>query len=298
VSPGRPLAEGGVLRPGVSGSDARGAQGLGGVEEGVAIDWAGELRKALALQELDRQADALRDERRTLLADAEGARLERQVRSCEAEIQGIQAELAETERRQRLQELERQSLEAERDRNAQRLYGGAVRSPRDVEGLQKNIDGANARIGDLETSILEAMERTDLLRKQLVDARQRLAAARSALQSRSQAVRQRVARIDQLLPGLQLRREPLVRAIAPAVLHEYDRVRSRAGGIAVAAVRDGACGACGLAVPPRQLELLRQGDQPVSCEHCARLLVNAPGHEGAPAGDRSGLPPPGTGAGR
>ncbi len=244
------------------------------------IDWAGELRKALTLQELDRQGDALRDERRALLADAEGAALERQARSWAARIKAIEADLAETARHQRLQELERQTLEAERERNTQRLYGGAVKSPRDVEGLQKNIAGADARIGDLETSILEAMERTDALRKQLADARQQSGAATGALHSRVQAVRQRVARIDELLPVLATRREPVQRAIAPLVLREYDRVRARAGGVAVAAVREGACGACGMALPPRLLEWVRQGDQLVACEHCARLLVDA-GREGA-----------------
>jgi predicted nucleic acid-binding Zn-ribbon protein len=237
------------------------------------VDWRLELRGALALQELDRHLDALRAERRALAADPELASLEREVRARRQELQELQAELAETERRQRLQELERQSREAERERDTQRLYGGAVRSARDVAGLQKNIENVAALIGDLETSILEAMERADTLRRRCTEVQAALEQAMAAARERRDAVRARVADIDRHLPPLEAEREAAARALAPEMLREYERVRTRAGGVAVAAMNGRACGACGTELSPLLLARVRRGDRPVACEQCGRLVV-------------------------
>jgi len=241
------------------------------------MDWRVELRAALALQETDRRLDALEAERRGLLADAEVVRLEREVQGRQARLQTLQAELADLERRQRLQELERQSAEAERQRHAQRLYGGAVRSLRDIEGLQKNLEGSAARVSALETAILEAMERCDQIRAAMQQLRDELGGLQGQLQQRRQQLRARLMEVDGLLPRLRAEREQALRALDPQVAREYERIRNARGGVAVAPVADGACQACGMTLSTRLLALVRRGEGPVYCEHCARLLVEAPG---------------------
>jgi predicted nucleic acid-binding Zn-ribbon protein len=247
----------------------------------VSIDWGAELRRLLAVQAVDQEIDRLEADRRALQADAETARLERQVRADRAEERSLQASLAETERRGRLAELERQSLEAERERNTQRLYGGAVKSPRDIEGLQKNIEGASERISALETTILESMEMVDELRKRLTQVRDRIAQGEAALESRRLWVQRRLGEIERLLPRLAAERQEALDGIAPAVVREYERIRRRAQGIAVAVLREGACTGCGVEVSPRLVAEVRRGQAPVTCEHCGRLLVEVPA-EAAP----------------
>lgn len=225
------------------------------------------------------------------MADAEVAGLERQAHSLQARADALQADLAQTERRQRLEELERQSREAERERDTQRLYGGALRSQRDLEGLQKNIEGTAARISALETSILEAMERADDLKRQLTEARAALAAVAQGLEARRQQVRARLAEIDRLLPLRATERAAAARAVNAAVLREYERVRARSGGVALAPVAGGhTCGACGIELSALLLARLRRGGQAVPCEQCGRLLV-ATG-DGAASGTAAGVPEP------
>lgn|GEM_PF-519789 len=239
----------------------------------IRVDWQAELRKALALQEVDRQIDVLRRERQTLLADAREVELQKAVEARRARIASLEADLAATERRQRLQELERQGQESERERSTRRLYGGEVRSARDLEGLQKNIEGNAAKISELETAILEAMERADQLKDALRDTRESLARVEEQLRRHRHAGRLRLGEIDTQLPLLATRREELSHRIEAAALREYERVRQRAHGVGVAPTSGGTCGACGLELPALVQARLRKTDQPVHCEHCGRLLV-------------------------
>ena len=239
------------------------------------MDWRTELRKALQLQAIDRQIDALHSERQALVRDAQAEALEKDLHARRARIGGVEKDIAAAESRQRLQELERQSQEAERQRSSRRLYGGEVRDPKELEGLQKNMEGAARKIDELETSILEAMERATALREQLVHDREALARAEHGLAQLRHKNRVRLGEIDGQLPLLAARREEEATRIDAAVLREYERVRSRAGGIAVAAVTSDSCGACGFGLSTLGLSRIRAATVPVTCEHCGRLLVDA-----------------------
>ena len=239
------------------------------------MNWQAELRKLLPIQDLDREVDALGDERRRLLGAAQEMVLERELHARKARVAQREAELAATERQQRLAELERQSQEVERERSTRRLYGGDVRSPRDLEGLQKNIAGSETRISDLETAILEAMERADLLRQKLQADRAAVAQAAAALEKHRQTRRQRLAVVDGRLPLLVAQRASAVTAVETVVLREYERVRRGTNdGVGVARAESGRCTGCQVEFAPLVRERLRNAAERVSCEHCGRLLVS------------------------
>ncbi len=239
------------------------------------MDWPAELVKALDLQVVDRELDSLRSERQGLLADAREARLRQTIAGWRHRLRAAEEGLAGAQRRQRLAEIERQAQDAERERANRRLYGGEVRNARDLEGLEKNIAGLSAKISELETAILEAMEQADTLRVELAAAQEGLQGAEAELRRLSAASRVRIAAIDQGLPVLEARRTRLAGRIEGAVLREYERRRQRLGGVAVADAAGARCGACGLELPALVQSRLRQAERPVACENCGRLLVEA-----------------------
>jgi predicted nucleic acid-binding Zn-ribbon protein len=239
----------------------------------VAVDWQVELNKVLTLQQLDLEIDALRAERRGLLVDPREVELQKALEARRVRAALLHEELAATERLQRMRELERQGQEAERERNTRRLYGGEVRNSRDLEGLQKNIEGNAGKISELETAILEAMERIDQLTDALGRARDVVAQLEERLQRHRQSSRKRLAAIDRHLPGLRPQRDELAGRIDPAVLREYERLRRRMDGVCVAPVSGSTCGGCGLELPALVQAKLRRTDEPVYCEHCGRLLL-------------------------
>ncbi len=231
------------------------------------------LRRALTLQDVDRQLDALQRERQELMRDAHQAELVRDLQARRTQRERLEAELAEIERQQRLAELERQSVTVERDRDRTRLYGGQVRATRDLEGLQRNVEGAERRIDELETAILEAMDRVVALRAKVEIAAQRQATVEADLRRHKRAKSDRLQVLEVQMPTLVAQRNQRAQEVDPAVLREYERLRGGPDGIAVAAVVAGSCGACGVGLSNLLQSRVREGSRLVNCENCGRLLV-------------------------
>jgi len=238
----------------------------------AALDWRVQLPRLWNLQRVDRQLDALRAEREALLQDEESVGYQRSLHADEAALAALQAEWDAVARRQRLLELEHKSQLAEQQRLTRLLYGGQVHSPRELTGLERNIAGVSQRVSDLETQILESMEQAEALANQRRQLQQRLQATRRRLEERQQVVRQRLGEVDRSLPELSVQREELARQVDVLALREYERLRTRPGGVAVARVHDGACGGCGVQLSALVRTRLRRPEGPVSCEHCGRLL--------------------------
>jgi predicted nucleic acid-binding Zn-ribbon protein len=239
------------------------------------LDWKAELAKLPGIQGCDRAIDHLRQQRRELAAGSATAEVAKRVANAEAQLARLRAERAAVVRQQRVDDLARQSEEAEKRRLTERLYSGAVRAPRDLEGLQKNIAGSEERIGALETRVLEAMEREESLTARIGEIERGLRADRERLAELQQAAARRLGELDAELADLQERRGALAAAVAAPVLREYERVRSRAGGVGVGIVTGGVCGACGVALPPLMTSRLSHGEGLLTCEHCGRILVEA-----------------------
>lgn len=240
------------------------------------MNWRTQLRRTLQLQVVDRRIAALTMERRQLMTDEPTLSLQRAIRTEQQQWEQISAEWEKLLRHQRVLELEHQGKVEERDRSVQRLYGGSVHNARDLEGLQKNIAGAEARIGELETLILEVMERRDALSDQRSKLERSLARNRAALEQRNKEVQRRLGEVDGQLPSLQVDREEHARQIDVTVLREYERMRGGLGGVVVAKVSESACGACGVELSAMVLNTLRHGEDLVRCEHCGRLLLDEP----------------------
>ena len=175
--------------------------------------------------------------------------------------------------RQRDLDLELQGLAEEMSRSEQRLYGGAVKNPRELADLQAKVESLRRRRQTLEDDLLTAMIEREEAEETLAQARKHLeeTEARCSLQQASLMVERddllaRLADIDQA-------RSKALASIAPGDLAAYQSLRNRKGGLAVARIRDGSCGACGVAVPPALKWQLREGKR-VRCGNCERIIVD------------------------
>lgn len=89
------------------------------------------------------------------------------------------------------------------------------------------------------------------------------------------AIAEAEAALDRERAGVIARRDELVGGIDPAALQEYDAVRARLGGVAVARLEHGSCGACHMKLSAVENDriLHLSPDEPVRCEDCGRFLV-------------------------
>jgi predicted nucleic acid-binding Zn-ribbon protein len=177
-------------------------------------------------------------------------------------------------RQQKRLEDEVGTLEAREAEVDKRLGQGTV--AREVQALSGEREQLRSRRSHLEDEVLELMEQAEPLHAELAGvAAERRAADERAAAARTALVEAEVA-VDADLARTAAERDAARAALPEALLGEYDRLRPRLGGVAVAELVNGRCSGCNLALPAVEVERLRHlapGER-ATCEECGRLLVH------------------------
>jgi len=236
---------------------------------------APELGALLALQDLDTHIDQERHRRAHLPERAELADLQRSAAETEAERAGMAAELDAVTSRQAAAERELKATEDRMKLVNNRLYGGTVTASRELQAMAADVEGLRKRASELEDKVLALMEEREPLDAAVAEFDKALA----DLSERQSSVGERLARAESevgtVLADLVAQRPGVVGAVAAPLLANYDRLRVKLGGVAVARLTGGRCDGCHLSLPAMELDRIRH--QPPGsleyCEQCGRILV-------------------------
>ena len=234
---------------------------------------AAALERLLQLQSED---SALDRGRRRLAQLPEKTNLDK----LEAELNELSSDHAVAERNRdevgRAQdrlESEISSLEQKLQREQERLYSGQVSNPRELAGLQAEVEMLIRRRGALEDELLEVMVARDAAASTL----QSLSSERTDLTARTSELRAEVGRlsgeIEADLSGHQAAREELSAGLPPELVALYEKIRAAKGGVGAAALEQGTCQGCHTKLPAREVERLRAEAGLQRCENCRRILV-------------------------
>lgn len=223
------------------------------------------------LQTLDSQSDAINKrltEINRLLGQNEA------VRRAQAALDQAKATLQHWRTRLADLDLERRKLREEADDIERRLYSGAVQNPRELTDLQGKLTELRRRHESLEEPAIEAMLEAESSEAALESAQ---ADFERVTAEQAEAAGALSDERDQLLTKLASLRQQVesVRArIEPANLRQYDSLRQRPGGIAVAKVSPGGeCSACGVGLTSGLKQRVRHGEV-LNCPTCGRILYH------------------------
>ena len=194
------------------------------------------------------------------------------VDAARAAYQGRHEETALLLHQQREREHEVDALRAKLKQVEEKLYGGKVKSPRELEDLQaeaKLLHAQARREEDVVLDIMQEVERAlsdaEALQKDLA----RIEAERRQERQELEAERrQLLADIERL----RQEREDLAGTLGPEVNRLYDSLRASKGGQAVARVEQGMCQGCRIHLPLSELQRVRAGQELVRCGSCGRVL--------------------------
>ncbi|MBE3590082.1 MAG: hypothetical protein IMW98_04565 [Firmicutes bacterium] len=237
---------------------------------GETVDFA----RLWALQDVDVRLDEVTARLEAVESGRAWAEASARRAEADARVERLEREIEEWEKRRRAAERERRAAEDEAARMRERLYGGAVRSAREIDSVERQIAAARERAGRLETEELEAMERLDELRARLGRAAEAAAAAaRAEEEERSRALGEREA-LAAAAAELRARREELQAGLPAALLREYENARGAGRGRGLARTEGGVCRACGVELPRSTWQRVQRGALE-RCERCQRIL--APG---------------------
>ncbi|MGY1855991.1 zinc ribbon domain-containing protein [Modestobacter sp. SYSU DS0290] len=231
-------------------------------------------QKLLALAAEDVALAQLAHRRRTLpeLAAVEAA-LEAQ-RTASDDAVRAETEVRDLDREQKRLEGDVDTVRQRADRDQQRIDSGAA-TPKEITGLQHELESLQRRQGDLEDQVLELMERREAADGALAAAEAALAQARAEQQ---QAEERRDAALAEITEGEQqhtAKRAEIAATVPADLLKLYDRVAGQTGSTGAAELKARRCQGCRIEFYGAELASYRKADPHtvIRCENCGRVLV-------------------------
>lgn len=234
------------------------------------------LEQLLEVQEHDTAIDQLHHRWDHLPERAELAELEVAEADLAERRRQAEEESATLARSQKRIEDELASVEAKRVETDQRLYSGTVTAPRELQALQDELANLDRRTSDLEDELLEVLTAAEPVDETLagIDAEAASLAERRIKVEAALAATE--AEIEEEIAKVTAEREATASHVPADRLAEYERLRPRLGGIAIARLVGTSCGGCHLTLSAVEIDRIRKlpADEPAICEECGRMLVH------------------------
>lgn len=223
----------------------------------------------VALQDVDHALDSkrqiLEDVRQQMGEDGGVPEAREAVTAQEQAIAGIL-------RRQRDLEAQAEDVQAHLQPLERKLYDGSVRNPKELQGLQQDVEALKRRQRDLEDRALTVMAEAEQAGETLDAERRRAANVEAAWRQTLEVLGRQEAALRAEVQTLEEQRARIAGAVDPQVLRLYERLRAGKQGRAVVRLERGICQGCRIDVPSTVATRARSGLHIVQCPSCERIL--------------------------
>ncbi len=155
------------------------------------------------------------------------------------------------------------------------LYGGAVRNPKELEDLQDEAASLKRHLVTLEDRLLECMLAVEAAEAASRTAAEAAQALRESLMEQKRDLTQEKASLENELGRLKTEQEAVLGSIPQEAIGLYDRLREQHRGVAVSAITDNSCGACGSRLTLALVQSARSGSAMALCPSCGRILYGS-----------------------
>jgi uncharacterized protein len=147
-----------------------------------------------------------------------------------------------------------------------------VKTNREYQAMQKEIETAQLEVRALEDRVLERMLEGDELIGAVKAAEARLKDEEKAVASEREALVRQIEMLHRQLEQTSVTRGTLVSRIDPQALAVYERVARGRKGVGVAQARDGICSVCHVRLRPQIYNEVRRNETILQCDSCQRIL--------------------------
>jgi predicted nucleic acid-binding Zn-ribbon protein len=221
------------------------------------------------LQMLDDETDALEKEKATIPGDMEG--VDAKLEEMEKAIQIIKDESLDLTKLRDEKENDLRAIGDQINKFQGQLY--QVKTNREYESLQHEIDALKEKSSQVEDAILELLEKMEKLSATVVEEESKLSEFRREADREKTELSTREEELSDRIAIKYDERKRLVVNLDDSLVARYDRIRERKAGLAVAAVQNGACGGCYRRIPPQEIQELKKMQRIIACEGCGRMIV-------------------------
>ncbi len=227
------------------------------------------------MQTLDSRLDQLRHRAANPPEAAELAEQTATRARVDGRARDLQVQVDDLTREQRKADADVEQVKARRARDQQRLDGGMVTNPKDLERLQHELVSLDRRISDLEDAELDVMERLEAVQTELEQLTGELGAVDERIAALTAARDERVAGFREEAAAVVAERQEAAAGLPEDLVLLYEKLREQKAGVGAAALRARRCGGCSLELDHSELAAIAKqpSDVVVRCEECSRILV-------------------------
>lgn len=220
------------------------------------------------LQQVDSQIDQIESRLKSIQATLQNDEAIRSARAVFADAES-RSQTAGRELKTAEAEFEKQRIKIEQAESS--LYGGRVHNPKELQDLQNDVASLKRHLATLENLELEAMLSHESAEKELQAAKANLEKAQASASEQYGELTQESEALQKETQRLASERKAVMSNLPQPALQTYDQLRERKRGLAVAAISDSACAACGATLTPAQQQNARTA-QLFYCPTCGRIL--------------------------
>lgn len=232
-----------------------------------------DLERLIELQRLD---TAITDARTRIAAHPQ--------RLADADARLAEARLAVEAARERhkINQEERRALEKDAAVYQGRLAKfkdqlAAVKTNREYQAMQAEIEAATRDLGTAEERVLEHMVDGDSISADIKAAESVLAGRQREVDAEKRDLATELAAVEAALEKALAARATALAALPPQLVAMFEQVARVRKGIAICSTtRDGLCSVCHVRLRPPVFQQVRQNSGVVQCESCQRILYYVP----------------------
>ena len=152
------------------------------------------------------------------------------------------------------------------------LFSGKIRNPKELQDLQAETQALDRTIAKLEDEQLQAMMSLEETTKAMRDAEKELQQVLDRKASQNSLLIGEKHKIEAEIPQVDAQRISLREQLDEATFTVYRNLLKSKTGRAVAEVLDDTCGACGVTVPPADIQAAKSPNVIAYCKNCGRIL--------------------------
>jgi predicted nucleic acid-binding Zn-ribbon protein len=228
------------------------------------------LAKLLELQTIDSGIDSLK--RSQVEFPSEISRLKAKLKTAHDKVDGKRTTIKDLDSHRRRLEGDLEAITEDLKKHQERLY--EVKSNREYDALQHEIEALKTRLDENETGVLESIEQADGLKAQLKEEDALYKELEQENLERIKDLEAQLGSVDENVREHEEKRAVIESQIERRALSAYARIRKvLKGGVAVVKVEKNSCGGCFRQLAPQRRVEVRRQDQVIRCEICGRIVV-------------------------
>lgn len=231
-----------------------------------------QLALLIQLQEVDQRLNQQKEEQKRLPEDLKNA-----------EQPLIQARSALSEGKTALEMLNKERKEKEQALQAAeekivKLKGRLteLKTNKEYQTHLQEIESANTEKGKIEEILLLAMDKVDLLKKELAAKEGALAEEEKKFQAQKGEMETRLQQLAESAQQLEGEWTAIAGKANKRLLDEYKRLSVSRKGVAVAPLKGNICTGCHFSLPPQLIAEVKMGEKIHTCTYCHRILYVKP----------------------